>query len=905
MKKRLVRILLILAVAAMILTTAVLADETPLEWNVSDGVLQVSGDTIPDYSAETPAPWLSHAADVQKIEVADGVTSIGANAFADLAGAQALTLPGSVTSLGENALPEQLRGAAASFGEATVAFGAEAIGQLPAVPEREGYAGRWGSYTLKNGQPAVVEPVYELAVYHASFVADGETVAVEDFTTETDSIPEPEVPAKTGYTGAWEEYTLRTGDLEIRAVYTPITYHATFVAEGKTVATVDFTVETVSLAEPAVPAKSGYQGTWEAYTLGAKDITVQAVYTLETYQVTFVADGKTVKTASYTASNPNVTAPAVPAKAGYTGAWESYKLTTGNVAVKAVYTPVTYYVTFVADGSVVAKVPYTVESHSVNEPAVPAKSGFRGVWASYNLGTSDITVQAVYSFAAYQATVTASLLNVRTGPSTGTSCCGGLYRGTTVTITAEQSDGSMNWGRLESGGWVSLTYVSRIAEAPSNPGGGETTATSYTATVNASYLNVRSGPGTGYGVQGGLSRGSSVTYVEEKSAADGTAWCRLSTGGWVSKTYLANIRAVQSQQPSQPEQPAQPSQPSQSTGSYTATVRVSTTLNVRSGPGTSTSVVGSLRNGTQVTVSAETTSGGMTWAKISSGWVSKSYLTNIQAVEQPAQPQQPAEPEQPAQPDASVRQVRITASVLNVRSGPGTGNSIVGSLRNGDTVEITETSGNWGRLSGGGWICMDYTMDIVTVHVTGDFKYTIASYATDCSTSSSNRKTNLRLACEAINGTILAPGGTFSYNGTLGERTPEKGYQLAPYYGAGGVTYGGGICQVSSTLFNAVLSGNLEVLERFQHVQSVSYVPKGRDAAVNWGTQDFRFRNNSNYYIQIVASTDGNTINIALMTREDVSPASNVTLDVVQSGNLYTLYRYYNGQLNYTTTSRY
>ena len=53
------------------------------------------------------------------------------------------------------------------------------------------------------------------------------------------------------------------------------------------------------------------------------------------------------------------------------------------------------------------------------------------------------------------------------------------------------------------------------------------------------------------------------------------------------------------------------------------------------------------------------------------------------------------------------------------------------------------------------------------------------------------------------------------------------------------------------------------------------------------------------------ASTDGNTINIALMTREDVSPASNVTLDVVQSGNLYTLYRYYNGQLNYTTTSRY
>ena len=84
---------------------------------------------------------------MRQIEVADGVTSIGANAFADLTGAEALTLPGSVTGLGENALPEQLRGAEATFGETTVVFGAEAIGQLPAVPEREGYAGRWGYLT--------------------------------------------------------------------------------------------------------------------------------------------------------------------------------------------------------------------------------------------------------------------------------------------------------------------------------------------------------------------------------------------------------------------------------------------------------------------------------------------------------------------------------------------------------------------------------------------------------------------------------------------------------------------------------------------------------------------------------------------------------------------------------------
>lgn len=964
MKKRLVRILLILTAVALLLATAVLAEDSPLNWSISEGVLTVSGTAVPDYD-ESPAPWAEQAEAVTKVVVEDGTVTIGANAFADLVNAGELTLPGSVTALGENALPEQLRGSEADFAGTLVTFGAEAV-TIPAVPEQEGKTGTWNAYTLKSGETAAVEAAYE-NVYHAVFVADGQTVAAVEFTEGAVSVEEPAVPEKAGYTGAWEPYTLGAEDLEIHAVYTPVTYHAAFVAGGKTVATVEFTVETASLTEPAVPARTGYTGAWEAYTLGAgdvtvnavytpvtyhatftaggktvakvpftvetksiqapqvpaktgytgkwetytlgtKDITVKAVYTEVTYKVTFQAGGKTVATRNYTVEKPSVTAPAVPAKTGYTGKWESYKLTTGDVTVKAVYTPVTYYATFTADGKTVAKVSFTVESKSIQAPQVPARSGYTGKWESYTLGAKNITVKAVYTFASYRGTVTASLLNVRTGPSTGTECCGGLARGSVVTITAEQSDGAMTWGRLDNGNWISLSYVSRIAEepAPSNPGG--SSATKWTATVNASMLNVRSGPGTGYGVQGGLGRGASVTYVEEQNGTDGNRWCRLSTGGWVSKTYLANICAVESQQPSQPAEPAKPSQPAQGSGSYTATVHVSTTLNVRSGPGTSTSVVGSLRSGDRVTVTAETENGGMTWAKIDQGWVSKTYLTNIQTVEQPSQPAQPSQPNQPSQPSASsAREVQITASVLNVRSGPGTNNSIVGSLRNGERASVVETSGNWGRLSGGGWICMDYTMDVVpvSVQVTGDFRYTFATYSTDCSTSSSNRKTNLRLACEAINGTILAPGGSFSYNATLGPRTPEKGYMPAPYYGAGGITYGGGICQVSTTLFNSVLLGNLEVIERVQHVQSVSYVPRGRDAAVNWGTQDFRFRNNSNYYIQIVAVTDGNTITVSLMTREDVSPAGRVTLEVAQSGNLYTLRRYYNGQLNYTTESRY
>ena len=222
-----------------------------------------------------------------KVVVEDGIVTIGANAFADLVNAGELTLPGSVTALGENALPEQLRGSEADFAGTLVTFGTEAV-TIPAVPEQEGKTGTWNAYTLKSGETAAVEAAYE-NVYHAVFVADGQTVAAVEFTEGAVSVEEPAVPEKTGYTGTWEPYTLGAEDLEIHAVYMPVTYHAAFVAGGKTVGTVEFTVETASLTEPAVPARIGYTGAWEAYTLGAGDVTVNAVYTPVTYHATFTA----------------------------------------------------------------------------------------------------------------------------------------------------------------------------------------------------------------------------------------------------------------------------------------------------------------------------------------------------------------------------------------------------------------------------------------------------------------------------------------------------------------------------------------------------------------------------------------------------------------------------------------
>ena len=115
--------------------------------------------------------------------------------------------------------------------------------------------------------------------YTATFVADGETVKEIKFTIDTGSVEAPSVPEKTGYTGKWESYSLGAKDITVNAVYTPLKYTAKFIADGKTVAEVQFTVETESITEPAVPEKAGYTGEWSKYTLGASDIEINAVYT--------------------------------------------------------------------------------------------------------------------------------------------------------------------------------------------------------------------------------------------------------------------------------------------------------------------------------------------------------------------------------------------------------------------------------------------------------------------------------------------------------------------------------------------------------------------------------------------------------------------------------------------------
>ena len=146
------------------------------------------------------------------------------------------------------------------------------------------------------------------------------------------------------------------------------------------------------------------------------------------------------------------------------------------------------------------------------------------------------------------------------------------------------------------------------------------------------------------------------------------------------------------------------------------------------------------------------------------------------------------------------------------------------------------------------------------------FRDTLASYETK-TTSDHNRNTNLTLACQAINGTLLNPGDTFSFNDTVGKRTEAAGYKEAPAF-FGGETVkelGGGICQVSSTLYACVLAADLDVITRTAHSSPVSYLPKGMDATVSWGGPEFKFRNDTDYPIRIDAEVSGGMVKIKLI----------------------------------------
>jgi len=172
------------------------------------------------------------------------------------------------------------------------------------------------------------------------------------------------------------------------------------------------------------------------------------------------------------------------------------------------------------------------------------------------------------------------------------------------------------------------------------------------------------------------------------------------------------------------------------------------------------------------------------------------------------------------------------------------------------------------------------------------FRDTLATY-TATGTDNSDRNTNLRLACEAIDGLVLQPGAVFSYNSTLGERTAAKGYRPGPSYANGKTVYtiGGGICQVSSALYYCTLVADLEILVRTPHAYAQTYVPLGMDATVSWGSLDFRFRNNMEYPIRIEATATGSSVTVSIIGTDDRDYYVEMEYEILSEDPCITTYK--------------
>lgn len=156
----------------------------------------------------------------------------------------------------------------------------------------------------------------------------------------------------------------------------------------------------------------------------------------------------------------------------------------------------------------------------------------------------------------------------------------------------------------------------------------------------------------------------------------------------------------------------------------------------------------------------------------------------------------------------------------------------------------------------------------VTTNMIGTeaFPNLLSEFSTKYAASNKNRTTNLILASKKINGTVLMPGETFSYNKVVGARTIAAGYKEAPIYVSGRVEdgIGGGICQITTTLYNAVLYANLDIVERSNHQFVPSYAGPSRDATVVYGAIDFKFKNNRDYPIKITCSVSGGIANFKI-----------------------------------------
>ena len=171
------------------------------------------------------------------------------------------------------------------------------------------------------------------------------------------------------------------------------------------------------------------------------------------------------------------------------------------------------------------------------------------------------------------------------------------------------------------------------------------------------------------------------------------------------------------------------------------------------------------------------------------------------------------------------------------------------------------------------------------------FRDTLAETKTELNPGQKSRTHNVELACEYINGTILNPGDEFSYNKVVGQRTAARGFREAGIFVSGRLEegLGGGVCQPSSTLYMAVLRADLKVTERSNHGMTVSYTPLGEDATVSWGSLDFKFVNDTEYPIKILASREGSYCKMKIVGTKTTDKTVEIKTNTLSTTNWSTV----------------
>lgn len=291
-------------------------------------------------------------------------------------------------------------------------------------------------------------------------------------------------------------------------------------------------------------------------------------------------------------------------------------------------------------------------------------------------------------------------LCVRSGPGTGYSIVDTLRTGEKVEITEQKTVGSMIWGKIASG-WISMIYVKldAAAEPEIDTNVGTQTPAGKTGKVNCDVLNVRAGAGVNYSIVDQYRKNTTVTILEEKTVGS-TTWGKTNKG-WVSMEYVT--LNTQSGTTTPPEQGGTTETPPVTSQGKTGVVTSDDVLRIRSGAGTSYSIVGFLNPGSKVTVTEQKTVGATTWGKIEKGWISMDYVKLDST-------SQDNTPEEDRNPVSTVK--TVTASCLCIRGGTGTNYKIVGYLYYGAKVTVTEIvtvdGYQWGKTTQG-WIRLDYT----------------------------------------------------------------------------------------------------------------------------------------------------------------------------------------------------